>query len=283
MNHFINLTLSGLASGATYAALALSLVIIFQATRLVNFAQPALALMSVYTAYTVVQLTGSYWIGFASALTIGLVAGAVVERVIIRPIARVSELNGIIVTLGLLLIVQGGVGMIWGNEQHGLQYAFSYVGRFSPADAFTVGSVAVVALLLFALYRYTPLGLRMRAAAFRPEAARLSGVKVGLMLTVGWGIASAIGALAGMLAGPPFLSPNVFDVVFVFGITAAVVGGLDNPFGAVIGGMLIGLGLTYVSGYAGPELATLAALAIVVLVLSVRPDGILSRPTARKV
>jgi branched-chain amino acid transport system permease protein len=103
------------------------------------------------------------------------------------------------------------------------------------------------------------------------------------MLTAGWGIASAIGALAGMLAGPPFLSPNVFDVVFVFGITAAVVGGLDNPFGAVIGGMLIGLGLTYVSGYAGPELATLAALAIVVLVLSVRPDGILSRPTARKV
>ncbi|QRN79931.1 MAG: branched-chain amino acid ABC transporter permease, partial [Nocardiopsis sp. BM-2018] len=168
-------------------------------------------------------------------------------------------------------------------EQHGFQYAFSYVGRFAPSDVFALASVGVVALLLFALYRFTPLGLRMRAAAFRPEAARLSGVKVGLMLTAGWGIASLIGALAGMLAGPPFISPNVFDVVFVFGITAAVVGGLDNPFGAVIGGLLIGLGMSYVSGYVGPELATLAALAIVVIVLSVRPDGILSRPTARKV
>lgn len=283
MNYFITLTLNGLASGAAYAALALSLVIIYQATRLVNFAQPALALLSVYTAYTVTQLTGSYWIGFAAALTAGLLVGAFVERVVIRPIARTSQLNAIIVTLGLLLVVQGGVGMIWGNEQHGFRYAFSYVGRFSPSDVFALASVGVAALLLFALYRFTPLGLRMRAAAFRPEAARLSGVKVGLMLTAGWGIASLIGALAGMLAGPPFISPNVFDVVFVFGITAAVVGGLDNPFGAVIGGLLIGLGMSYVSGYVGPELATLTALAIVVIVLSVRPDGILSRPTARKV
>ncbi|MCY9786926.1 branched-chain amino acid ABC transporter permease [Nocardiopsis sp. EMB25] len=283
MTHFVNLTLNGLASGAAYAALALSLVIIYQATRLVNFAQPALALISVYTAYTVTQLTGSYWIGFAAALFAGLVAGALVERVIIRPIARTSELNAVIVTLGLLLVVQGAVGMVWGNEQHALGYAFSYVGRFSPADAFALASVAAVAGLLFALYRFTPLGLRMRAAAFHPEAARLSGVRVGLMLTVGWGVAAFIGALAGMLAGPPFISPNAFDAVFVFGITAAVVGGLDSPFGALLGGMLMGLAMSYVSGYVGPEVATLAALAVVVLVLSVRPDGILSRPTARKV
>ncbi|GHC72495.1 branched-chain amino acid ABC transporter permease [Nocardiopsis terrae] len=283
MNYFITLTLNGLASGAAYAALALALVIIYQATRLVNFAQPALALLSVYAAYTVTQLTGSYWIGFAAALGTGLLVGAFVERVVVRPIARTSQLNAIIVTLGLLLVVQGGVGMIWGNEQHSFGYAFSYVGRFAPSDVFALVSVGIAALLLFALYRFTPLGLRMRAAAFHPEAARLSGVKVGMMLTAGWGIASLIGALAGMLAGPPFISPNVFDVVFVFGITAAVVGGLDNPFGAVIGGLLIGLGMSYVSGYVGPELATLTALAIVVIVLSVRPDGILSRPTARKV
>ncbi|MFE9244868.1 branched-chain amino acid ABC transporter permease [Nocardiopsis sp. NPDC006938] len=283
MNYFVTLTLNGLASGAAYAALALSLVIIYQATRLVNFAQPALALLSVYTAYTVTQLTGSYWLGFAAALTAGLLVGAFVERFIVRPIARTSQLNAIIVTLGLLLVVQGGVGMIWGNEQHGFRYAFSYVGRFAPSDAFALASVATAAVLLFVLYRFTPLGLRMRAAAFHPEAARLSGVRVGLMLTAGWGIASLIGALAGMLAGPPFISPNVFDVVFVFGITAAVVGGLDNPFGAVVGGLLIGLGMSYVSGFLGPELATLAALVIVVAVLSVRPDGILSRPTARKV
>lgn len=283
MTHFINLTLNGLATGAAYAALALSLVIIYQATRLVNFAQPAFALLSVYAAFALTQITGSYWIGFATALVTGLTVGAAAERLVVRPIARVSPLNGIIVTLGMLLVVQGGVGMIWGNEQHGFGYAFSYVGRFSPADAFAVGAVAAVAALLLLLYRFTPFGLRMRAAAHHPEAARLSGVRVGFMLTAGWAIASAIGALAGMLAGPPFIYPNVFDVVFVFGITAAVIGGLDNPFGAVLGGLLIGLGGSYVSGYFGPELATLSVLVIVVAVLSVRPDGILARPTARKV
>jgi branched-chain amino acid transport system permease protein len=283
MDHFVDLTVSGLASGAVYAALALSLVIIYQATRLVNFAQPALALVAVYTAATVAPLTGSYWLGFAAALTVGAAVGALVERFVVRPIARASQLNGIIVTLGLLLVAQGTVGMIWGNDQHGFRYAFDFVGRPSPADVFALVSVAVVAGLLFCLYRFTPLGLRMRAAAFRPEAARLSGVKVGLMLTVGWAVSALIASLAGMLAGPPFISPNVFDIVFVYGITAAVVGGLDNPFGAIIGGLLVGLGMSYVSGYAGPELATLTALALVVLVLSVRPDGILSRPTARKV
>lgn len=283
MDHFVDLTLGGLASGAVYAALALSLVIIYQATRLVNFAQPALALVAVYTAATVAPLTGSYWLGFAAALTAGTAAGALVERFVVRPIARVSRLNGIIVTLGLLLVAQGGVGMVWGNDQHGFRYAFDFVGRPSPADVFALASVAAVAVLLFFLYRRTPLGLRMRAAALHPEAARLSGVRAGLMLTAGWAISALIASLAGMLAGPPFISPNVFDAVFVYGITAAVVGGLDNPFGAVVGGLLVGLGMSYVSGYAGPELATLTALALVVLVLSVRPDGILSRPAARKV
>lgn len=283
MDRFVDLTLSGLASGAIYSALALSLVIIYQATRLVNFAQPALALVAVYTAATVAPLTGSYWLGFAAALTVGAAAGALVERFVVRPIARASQLNGIIVTLGLLLIAQGTVGMFWGNDQHGFRYAFDFVGRPSPAEVFAFVSVGAAAVLLFCLYRFTPLGLRMRAAAFRPEAARLSGVRVGLMLTAGWAISALIASLAGMLAGPPFISPNVFDIVFVYGITAAVVGGLDNPFGAVIGGLLVGLGMSYVSGYAGPELATLTALALVVLVLSVRPDGILSRPTARKV
>ncbi|MFV2195230.1 branched-chain amino acid ABC transporter permease [Nocardiopsis sp. LOL_012] len=283
MEKFLDLTYNGLSSGAVYAALALSLVIIFQATRLVNFAQPAFALVSAYTAFAVIQATDSYWLGFGAALVAGALAGALVERVVIRPIASKSELNAIIVTLGLLLVIQGVIGMIWGSQEHGLRYAFDYKGDFSPADVFAVASIAVVAVLVFVLYRFSPLGLRMRAAAFRPEAARLSGVKVGLMLTAGWVIASTIGALAGMLAGPPFLSPHSFDLVFVFAITAAVIGGLDSPFGAILGGLLMGLAMSYVSGYVGPEVATLAALAVVVLVLSVRPDGILSRPKARKV
>ncbi|KIH99162.1 branched-chain amino acid ABC transporter permease [Streptomonospora alba] len=283
MDQFINLTLNGLSQGAVYAALALSLVIIYQATRVVNFAQPALALISVYIAYTVSQATGSYWLGFGAALLTGLVLGAATERLLIRPVHGRSPLNAIIITLGLLLVLQGLAGMIWSNEPHSFAYPMDYRGRFSPSDWFALGSVGAAALMLFALYRFTPLGLRMRAAAFRPEAARLSGVRVGLMLTAGWAIASVIGALAGMLAAPPFIFPNVLDEVFIFAIAAAVVGGLENPFGALAGGVLLGLGMSYVSGYAGPELTTLAALAILVVVLSIRPDGLFSRPTARKV
>ncbi|MDT0302552.1 branched-chain amino acid ABC transporter permease [Streptomonospora wellingtoniae] len=283
MDHFIDLTLSGLSAGAVYAALALSLVIIYQATRVVNFAQPALALISVYIAYTVSQATGSYWLGFGAALATGLVLGAATERLLIRPVHGRSPLSAIIVTLGLLLVLQGLAGMIWSNEPHSFSYPLGFRGRFSPSDWFALASVGGAALLLFGLYRFTPLGLRMRAAAFRPEAARLSGVRVGLMLTTGWAIASVIGALAGMLAAPPFIFPNVLDTVFIYAIAAAVVGGLENPFGALVGGVLLGVCLSYVSGYAGPELTTLAALAILVLVLSIRPDGLFSRPTARKV
>ena len=283
MNHFIDLTLNGLAAGAVYAALALSLVIIYQATRVINFAQPALALIAVYIAYTVTQATGNYWLGFAAALVTGLVLGAATERILIRPVHGTSPLNAVIVTLGLLLVLQGAAGMIWSNEPHSFPYPLDFRGRFSPSDIFALASVGVAALLLFGLYRATSLGLRMRAAAFHPEAARLTGVRVGLMLMTGWAIASVIGALAGMLATPPFVYPNVLDAVFIFGITAAVVGGLENPFGALVGGLLIGVSLSYVSGYAGPELTTLAALAILVVVLSVRPDGLFTRPTARKV
>ncbi|GAB3465164.1 branched-chain amino acid ABC transporter permease [Streptomonospora sediminis] len=283
MDHFVDLTLSGLSSGAVYAALALSLVIIYQATRVVNFAQPALALISVYIAYAVSQATGSYWLGFGAALAAGLVLGAATERLLIRPIHGRSPLNAIIATLGLLMVLQGLAGMIWSNEPHSFAYPLGFRGRFSASDWFALGSVGTAALLLFALYRFTPLGLRMRAAAFHPEAARLSGVRVGLMLTTGWAIASVIGALAGMLAAPPFIYPNVLDSVFIYAIAAAVTGGLESPFGALAGGMLIGLCLSYVSGYAGPELTTLAALAILVAVLSIRPAGLFSRPTARKV
>ena len=287
MNQFISLTFEGVANGAIYAALGLSLVIIYQATRVVNFAQPALALISVYVAYTVTQETGSYWLGFASAMLGGTLLGMLTERLLVRPVQGKSQLNAIILTLGLLLTLQGVAGMIWGNLQHSFPPPMSFrdlaAVPISPEEIFSLAAVAVVAVALFLLYRLTPLGLRMRAAAFRPESARLSGVRVGLMLTTGWGIASAIGALAGMLAVPPLLSPTVLDAVFVYGIAAAVLGGLDNPFGALAGGMVMGVGLSYVSGYVGSELTTLAALVILIVVLSLRPAGLFSRSTVRKV
>src|SRR4051794_37841895 len=283
MTTFFNLTMGGLSSGAVYAALGLSLVIIYRATRVVNFAQPALALISSYVAYSVTKRTGSYWLGFAAAIVVGTLLGVAVERLLMRPLRDAGELSAIIATLGLLLVLQAVAGMIWSNEPHAFSYAFDFRGRFSASDLFAVLAVVVTAAGVLLLFKFTSLGLRMRAAAFNPEVARLLGVRVGVMLTVGWGLAAAVGSLAGLLATPPFLFPNVLDGVFVYALTAAVLGGLDNPLGTIAGGFVLGVGLSYVSGYLGPELVTIAALAILVVVLTLRPSGLFGRAKVRRV
>jgi branched-chain amino acid transport system permease protein len=283
MQEFLDLTLGGISAGAVYAALGLALVIIYRATRVVNFAQPALALISTYLAYSVTKGTGSYWLGFAVAVVAGTLLGVATERLLIRPLRHRSELSSIIVTLGLLLVLQAVAGMIWSNEPLAFPYAFDFVGRFSANDLFVVLVVLAIAALVLVVFKYTPLGLRMRAAAFAPDVARTLGVRVGLMLTVGWGMAAAVGSLAGLLATPPFLFPNVLDGVFVYALTAAVLGGLDNPLGTIAGGFVLGVGLSYVSGYFGPETVTIAALAILVIVLTLRPAGLFGRAKARRV
>jgi branched-chain amino acid transport system permease protein len=283
MNQFLTLTVGGFASGAVYAALGLSLVIIFRATRVVNFSQPALALLSTYLAFTVNQATGNYWLGFLVAIVGGAVLGALTDRLLIRPARAHGELGSVIVTLGLLLVAQAVSGMIWTSEPRSFGYAFDFRGLFSPANVFAVVAVLVTAGAILLLFKATPLGLRMRAAAFAPEAASLVGVRVGLMVTAGAMLAAAVGALAGLLAVPPLLYPTVLDGIFVYALTAAVVGGLDNPIGTVVAGFTVGTGLSYVSGYLGSELVTLASLVILVLVLSFRPNGLFGRGLARRV
>ncbi|UVS79877.1 branched-chain amino acid ABC transporter permease [Actinokineospora sp. UTMC 2448] len=277
------LLLSGLALGAIYAALGLSLVIIFRATQMVNFAQPALALVCAYLAFAVNRATGGYWLGFIVAIVAGGMLGALTERLLIRPLKDRGPLSPVIVTLGLLLVLQAVAGMIWTAEPQSFPYAFDFRGAFSPASLFAVVVVLVTAGAILLLFKFTTIGLRMRAAAFRPEVAALVGVRVGRMLTIGWTLAAAVGALAGLLAAPPFIHPTVMDTVFVYALTAAVIGGLDNAIGTVIGGFLLGIVLSLVSGYLGAELVTLAALAILVVVLSVRPDGLFGQRVARRV
>jgi branched-chain amino acid transport system permease protein len=283
VNTFVTLTAGGIANGAVYAALGLSLVIIYRATQLINFAQPALALVSAYLAYAVNQATEGYWLGFAVALLSGAVLGALSDRLLVQPSRRYGELSSLIVTLGLLLILQSIVGMVWTSEPLSFGYAFDFVGLFSDASIFAVLVVLATAAGCLLLFKATPLGLRMRAAAFKPEAASLSGVRVGLMVTVGAALAATVGALAGLLAAPPLLSPTALDGIFVYALTAAVIGGLDNPIGTVAGGFAVGIGLSFVSGLLGPELVTMASLAILVIVLSVRPHGLFGRAVARKV
>jgi len=289
---FIDLTLNGISTGAIYAAVALSLVLIWRATRIVNFAQGAMLMFTTFLASAVIDSTGSYVLGLLVALAAGLVLGALVERTVIRPVESAPPLNAVIVALGVYTLLVAIAGMIWGNTPRSFPAAFSLQGfkvgstrlLFSPNDTFIVVVVLGGALGLAALFTRTTLGLRMRAAAFQPEVARLLGVRVGHMFTLGWALAAMAGSLAGVLVAPSvFLGPNDFDPILIIGFVAAVLGGLDSPPGAVIGGLISGLVLSYVSGYEGSSLVPLAALVLLVAVLMIKPSGLFSATKERRV
>jgi branched-chain amino acid transport system permease protein len=292
MNYFLVLTLTGLAAGMIYAALALALVLVWRATRVVNFAQGAMAMATTYIALGVFQLTDNYWFGFVAALAAGFVIGAVAERGIVRWVENGPPLNAVILTLGLLLILEAVVPMIWGAQIRSFPAPFSIAamqvgGVFipvSPFNIFTIGVVLLVMVALLVLFRFTGLGLSMRAAAFAPEIARLLGVRVGRLLTFGWGLATVAGALAGLLVAPTLLLyPNNMDAILVYGFTAAVLGGLDSPIGALVGGLAMGLALSFIGGYLGPDLETAGALAILIAILMVRPQGLFVHAAERRV
>ena len=289
---FVDLTLNGIANGAIYAAVALSLVLIWRATRILNFAQAGMLMVTTFIAWTAIDRGAPYWLGFLLALASGLVLGALIERIVIRPIEGAPPLNAIIVTLGLLVLLQAGAGMIWGGNPRSFPPAFSIKGYrvgdhsvlFSPFDLFTVLIVAALMVGLTLLFRRTNLGLQMRAAAFAPEVSRLLGVRVGNMFTAGWALASLAGSLAGVLVAPAvFVAPTNFDAVLVFGFTAAVLGGLESPQGALVGGAILGLALSYVSGYLGAEVVTLGALVILIAALMVRPEVLFAHARSRRV
>lgn len=289
MLRFVNLTLAGITDGMVFAAVALALVLIWRATRIVNFAQGGMLMFTTFLAWTVVQHGGSYWVALAVGLASGLVLGAAVERVLVRRVEGGPPLNAVITTLGLLIILQAAAGMIWGGTPHSYPPAFTISGftrnlLLSPFDVFVVGAVTVMALALLVLFRRTDLGLKMRAAAFAPEVARLLGVRVGRMLTLGWALAALVGSLAGVLIAPSvFVGPNQFDAVLVFGFTSAVIGGLDSPVGAVAGGLILGCALSYVSGYVSSDIVTFGALVVLIAVLMLRPAGLFAARRGRQV
>jgi len=292
MTRFFVLTLNGLTQGAIYASMALALVMIWRATKIINFAQGAMAMFTTYLALFAIEHGAPYWVGFIVALTTGLLIGAVVERVIVRPVESAPPLNVVILTLGMLLFLEALAPMAFGGQIKSFPPAFSIVGLrvgtsqipFSPFDVFTLGSVLAVMILLLVLFQKTNLGLRMRASAFNPEVSRLLGVRVGRMLTLGWALASLVGALAGVLIAPSLLLyPTFMDDVLVFGFTGAVLGGLDSAVGAVIGGLVMGFALSYVGGYFGSDLDTVGALVILIAVLMVRPRGVFALQRFREV
>ncbi|MEJ2871816.1 branched-chain amino acid ABC transporter permease [Actinomycetospora sp. OC33-EN08] len=292
MQRFLDLTLSGLSQGAIYAAFALALVLIWRSTRVVNFAQGSMAMFTTYLALLVVDAGASYWVALPVALVAGLLLGALVERVVMRPVENGPEINPVIVTLGVFIALQALASLVFGAQYRSFPAPLGLGGltvggvniALTPYGLFTVGAVLVTMLALVALFRFTDLGLRLRASAFDGEVARLLGVPVGRMLTLGWALAAVVGSLSGLLiAGGSLVWPAYMDGLIVFGFVAAVLGGLESPVGSVVGGLVIGLSLSYVSGYLGSELAAFAALVILVAVLLVRPAGLFGRTTVRRV
>ena len=292
MQEFLEFTLGGIGIGMIYAAIALSLVLIWRGTRVLNYSQGGMAMFTTYVAWLVISHSGNYWLGFVVALASGLVLGAILERSVIRPTLGKAPLNSVIVTIGLLIFLEGLAGIIYGGQYRSFPAAYSVTGLkistfalgISPNDLFTAAAVLVAALALAAVFRYTAVGLRLRATAFSPGVARLLGVRIGRVLTLGWALAGLFGALAGVLVTPStFLYPNSMDSIFVLGFTAAVIGGLDSPVGAVVGGVLLGVVLSYAGGYLGNQLVLIYGLVVLSVVLMVRPSGLFSATATRRV
>ncbi len=293
MAEFAQQVVSGLASGGVYAGLALALVLIYRATRVINFAQGEMATLTTFIAWTLYHHGFSYWQMFVVTLLIAFVGGVALERVVIRPVENAPVLTTVIVTLGLLILLNGLTGWIWTSAVKTFPSAFPtrpiHVAgvAFSIQDLGIIGVSLAAVLVLYLFFQFTKLGLALRAAALNPEASRLLGVRVTWMLALGWGLAAVLGAISGMMVAPiVFLEPNMMQGVLLYAFAAAVLGGLESPIGAVVGGLALGVILNLTGRYiefVGGQLRLAVGLAIILIVLLVRPTGLFGRVVARRV
>jgi branched-chain amino acid transport system permease protein len=293
MQEFIQLIVSGLANGGIYASLALALVLIYNAMGLVNFAQGEMAMFATFIAFTLIGRGLSYWIALPLTLVIAFAGGVLIERVVIRPVERAPVLTLVIVTLGLATLINGTAGFLFGYSPREFPSPFSVrtvnlLGAFlSYRDLGVIATSAVVLVLIYALLQRTTLGLTMRAAAYHPEASRLLGVRVSWMLALGWGLASAVGAVSGIMVAPVLvLDPNLMQTIIIYAFAAAVLGGVESPLGAVVGGLIVGVTVNLAGAYipfVGGDLQLAVALAIIVAVLVIKPNGLFGRASVRNV
>ncbi len=285
---FAQQVVGGLASGAIYALLALALVLIYRSTGVVNFAQGEMAMFTTFLAWALVQHGVGYWGAAALTVLIAFAGGVGLERVIIKPVERAPALTVAIVTLGLFFLLNGAAFWIWSPEQKYLRSAFStrpveIAGvQISIQDLGVIAVAIAAAILLAAFFRFTKPGLAMRAVVANPDSSRLLGIRVGWMLALGWGLAAALGAVAGLLTAPPSFDQSFMQPVLLYAFAGAVLGGIDSALGAVVGSLMLGVFLNVVTsldtlglGWSiGNDLRVPAALAVILLVLLVRPSGL---------
>jgi branched-chain amino acid transport system permease protein len=292
MELLTNQVMAGIATGAIYACMALAVVVIYQATDGLNFAQGEMAMFSTFIAWQLIQWGVPYWVAFLLTLLISFAGGVAIERVLFKRLANVSTLTQVAGFIALFAIINSVAGLTWDFTIKKFPSPFGsspFLGSqlISTHQAGMIGVTMMLLVLLYIFFRFLRVGLAMRAAASRPESARLVGVNVGWMVALGWGMATAIGAVAGMLIAPiVFLEPNMMGGVLLYGFASAVLGGLTSPFGAVVSGFLIGIFEnligTYIPGV-GSELKLPIALALIVIGLVVRPNGLFARSVVERV
>ena len=284
MEAFLHQVFSGLATGGIYASLALALVMIYQSTNHINFAQGEMAMFSTYLAWSMINGGMPYWWAFLLTVLVSFAAGIIIERVIIRPVEHAPVLSIITVFVALLVIFNSVAGWIFTYTIKTFPSPFPEQPLFGNRyiSSHELGSIGITLMVLVALYlffRFTPLGLAMRAVAQNPLSSRLVGIRVGWMLALGWGLAAAVGAVAGMLVAPiVYLEPNMMAGVLLYAFAAALVGGIDNPFGAVVGGFMVGVLENLIGAYViGTELKLTVALVLIVGVLLFKPTGMFGK------
>lgn len=301
MIQFINMLLIGIGAGSIYALMAIAMVLVWRSTRVINFAQAGMALLSTYIGFELVQKTGNFWIALPLAMILGALFSALVEILLIRTLIKhstsgpVAGIVPIIATLGLLGFIRASIGFIWGNQDIQIQPPLSKVGfkvgqetiALSPMNLLVLLTVVGMVVVLGFIFQKTNLGLSLRASAYSPEIAQLAGIRVGAIRTIGWAIAGAAGAAAGLLQtvnGTGAVSPDSleFSLLLTFGFIAAVIGGLESLPGAVLGAVVLGLVLAVVQIYISGTLVFMVAFALLLLVLLVRPQGFIGSKAGRR-
>jgi branched-chain amino acid transport system permease protein len=290
MDALLHQFFAGLANGFIYGSIALALVMIYQSTHHINFAQGEIATFSTFIAWWLIQRGWPYWGTFFATLAISFAIGIVVQRVVMRPFEKAPVLTNVLVFIGLLVTFNSISGWIFDYTVKSFPSPFPQKAWFATAylSAHEVGSASVVVVMLVVLFvflRYTPLGLAMRAAAQNPDSARLVGIRVSWMLALGWALASTIGAVAGMMVAPVvFLDPNMMAGILIYGFASALLGGIDHPGGAVVGGLIVGVLENLLGAYViGTELKLTVALVLIVGILTLRPNGLFGRNVVTRV
>jgi len=297
MQKVIETLLIGLTTGSIYALMSLAIVLVWRSTRVVNFAQAGQAMLATYVGFEIASRSGVFWLAVLFAIVAGALVGAGVDYFFMRVLFKhansgpAAVVAPVIATLGLLGLIRSFVGLTWGGEFKTIESPVSTDGYtvgsttlpFSPLNTLIIVTVSIILIALAILFQRTNLGLALRASAYAPEIAKLAGIRTARTRTIGWAIAGGVGAVAGMLnTANNFLTPYSLDLLLVFGFIAAVVGGLESMVGAVVGALVLGIGLTFILNYVGTSLVFIGGFTVLILVLLIKPDGIMAKGKGRR-